>query len=745
MPGFCQMSRPLFALCLCVASVVASTNAQEMWISSGGLSDTIHTRSIEIVADPIRGSTISHLNDVEAGAIYAGKKTEVVFLRSITANLATNNTRQLLSGVAGLNIWESDAAGVQLGIGGRGLSPNRSSNFTVRQNGYDISADPLGYPESYYTPPAEALDKVEVVRGAGSLRYGTQFGGMVNFVFRDVTPGTPLEADASLSGGSFGFASAFARVAAKVQDFSITSFYQGKRSDGWRPNSEFTMHTAYVATKYSVAENLSLKADYTLMRYDAHQPGGLTDAMFAANPAQSVRARNWFRVNWNLFSLTADYIIDHRTSLRTTVFGNLSARDAVGDLSRISMADLGTERTVITGEFNNIGMESTVTSDVQIGQETSTFVTGVRLFSGTTTQLQGNGSAKSDADFTFLNPDNLEGSSYIFPNKNAAVFVESLFKINPYFSITPGARLEYISTKAEGWYRSTLKDFAGNVVNDTRVTENKINQRAVGLLGLGIQYTVAPSLSIYANISQNYRSITFSDLRINNPNLKIDPTIHDERGFTIDAGIRGSAMDALQINGSVFYLRYNDKIGEILRVEDSVLFVPIRYRTNVSDAYTAGVELVADLALTKAAGLPTSLPDIHVLVNATMMDGKYVNTQNSSIMDKKVELVPSYIVRSTLRATYKGFAASLMMSAVGQQFTDATNATFTANAVNGIIPAYRVLDLTLKYSHSWWGVDASINNLLNSSYYTRRADSYPGPGIIPAEPLSVFITLRGRF
>ena len=70
---------------------------------------------------------------------------------------------------------------LQLSIGGRGLDPNRTASFNTRQNGYDISADVLGYPESYYTPPAEALGEIQIVRGAASLQYGTQFGGLINF------------------------------------------------------------------------------------------------------------------------------------------------------------------------------------------------------------------------------------------------------------------------------------------------------------------------------------------------------------------------------------------------------------------------------------------------------------------------------------------------------------------------------------------------------------------------------------
>jgi Fe(3+) dicitrate transport protein len=51
---------------------------------------------------------------------------------------------------------------LQLSIGGRGLDPNRTSNFNTRQNGYDISADVLGYPESYYATPTEALEEIQL-------------------------------------------------------------------------------------------------------------------------------------------------------------------------------------------------------------------------------------------------------------------------------------------------------------------------------------------------------------------------------------------------------------------------------------------------------------------------------------------------------------------------------------------------------------------------------------------------------
>ena len=118
---------------------------------------------------------IRQLRAVEDGGLYVGKKTEVINIDKLVSNKAGNNARQAFAKVPSLNIWESDNAGLQLDIGGRGLSPNRSANFNTRQNGYDMSADALGYPESYYNPPLEAVQQIEVVRGAGALQYGSQF------------------------------------------------------------------------------------------------------------------------------------------------------------------------------------------------------------------------------------------------------------------------------------------------------------------------------------------------------------------------------------------------------------------------------------------------------------------------------------------------------------------------------------------------------------------------------------------
>ena len=60
---------------------------------------------------------IIRLKDVDGAGIYAGKKSEVIILKDLTVNTATNNSRQIYSKIAGLNIYENDGgAGIQLAI-----------------------------------------------------------------------------------------------------------------------------------------------------------------------------------------------------------------------------------------------------------------------------------------------------------------------------------------------------------------------------------------------------------------------------------------------------------------------------------------------------------------------------------------------------------------------------------------------------------------------------------------------------
>jgi Fe(3+) dicitrate transport protein len=519
-------------------------------------------------------------------------------------------------------------------------------------------------------------------------------------------------------------------------------YYNYKRGDGYRPNANFDFHNAYASFDVALTEKLSVNIDYTKMNYIAQQPGGLTDKLFEDDPRQSLRARNWFQVDWNLLAVNATYRFNAQTQLNVRNFGLLAQRQSLGNLEPINVADFGDNRTLIGGEFKNVGSETRLIHRYKIRKQNSAFVAGVRFYRGITTARQGDGNDQSGPDFYFLNPDDLENSDYQFPNYNYAAFIENIFELSPKFSITPGLRFENIQTFSEGFYKREAKDNAGNIVAVTTTEKNISRKRSFIIAGIGISYKPTEIVEMYGNISQNYRAINFSDLRIVNPNIVIDPNIQDEKGFTADLGIRNSKANKLSYEATVFYLSYKGKIGQVLRANEPPLYNDYRFRGNISDARIIGIEAFAEYTLSEKG---EHKPLWTAFVNTSVTNARYINSEDTSIDGNQVEQVPPFIFRSGTTFKIQSLSFSAQYSYSAKHFSDASNAPRTATAVEGIIPAYNVVDVSATYTYKKITFEASCNNVLNEKYFTRRADSYPGPGIIPADGRGFYLTLMGRF
>jgi Fe(3+) dicitrate transport protein len=684
----------------------------------------------------------SRLRGVENMGIYEGKKSEVINPEQLVANLSTNNARQIYARVAGLNIWENEGGGLQLSIGGRGLDPNRTSNFNVRQNGHDISADALGYPESYYTPPIEAVGRIQIVRGAASLQYGTQFGGLINFVMRKPVPDSKLELTARQTLGSFGFYNTFTSVSGTVGKLSYYTFFQYKKADGWRRNSNFQNYTFYSDIDYQVSEKTSIGIDVTHMNYLAQQPGGLSDAMFISDPRQTNRERNWFDVGWNMLAVHFDHKFNQNEAFNLRLFGLSAHRNSVGFRpNRVATIDDNGERDLITGKFNNWGTEARYLKRYTIAKSQAVLLVGARYYQGHNHSLQGVGSTGKDADFSFVEPERFTTYDYRFPNRNVSLFAENILYITDKLSITPGVRFEYISTKADGFYGNIQKDLAGNIITISKTDEFRKNNRKFVLAGVGISYTPETHLEIYGNISQNYRSITFSDMRISNPSSVIDPNLRDEKGFSIDLGFRSKETTVYNYDVSMFYLNYNNRIGEVQFYDESNRV--LRLRSNVGQAIIAGLESYAEVDVVRLFDAEAKNYTLVPFANVAVIKSEYHKSKIPGVEGNKVEFVPDVNLKSGLRVGYRKLKASFQFTYLTDQYTDATNATDGGiSSVVGIIPSYKIMDLSLSYEFKKLKFEGNINNLGNQMYYTRRATGYPGPGILPSDGRGFYLTLQ---
>jgi Fe(3+) dicitrate transport protein len=707
---------------------------------------------VVIVAKKKEDYALTTLKPVEGTHIYAGRKTEVVNLDLIQGNKASNNPRQVFSKVAGLNIYDSNDGGLQLNIGGRGLDPNRTANFNTRQNDYDISADVLGYPESYYTPSTEALEKIQIIRGAASLQYGTQFGGLINFITKSPVKNKPIEFITRNTLGSYGTYSNFTSLSGTVKKLGYYVYYNGKTGNGFRPNSEYDSDNYFVHLDYQFNDKTDVAFEISSLNYLAHQPGGLSDVQFLEDPTQSYLERNWFDVDWKLYNFKFNYNFNDVSKLTLSLFALDASRKAVGfrgNPNQVSPNLFSTnadeidedgnyvfERDLLVGNFNNYGAEARFLSSYTIGDKKQYYLLGAKIYNANNNQRQGAGSKGTDADFNFIDaPEYPNQNDFDFPNFNASIFGEHIFNVNEHLSLIPGFRFEHIKTESEGSYY--------DATTDVFIEDNNLFVRNFVLLGLGVSYKPNTVFELYGNVSQNYRSVTFSDIRTVNPSFIIDESITDEKGFTADLGIRGRMGKAFSYDANIFALYYNNRIGQVLN--DRAQWV----RKNTGTALIYGLESLLQWNIKETYFKDNNTIKFDVFSNLAITESVYLKSDEVNVAGNEVEYIPRFNLKTGVSFGWKNLLSSLQYTYVSEQFTDVTNSPYDPeNNVNviGAIPSYDILDLSLSYKFSSnFRLESGINNLLDNSYFTRRATGYPGPGIIPATPRNYYATLEIKF
>ncbi len=745
----------LTAAGLCFINVLAYSQAQPRVFHDDSTKPvTKYLNDITIVGRYSR-SDIQQMPEIVGTSIYAGKKNALIVLDNVNGNVVTNTMRQVVAKIPGIQIWESDGSGIQIGIAARGLSPNRSWEFNVRQNGYDIAADPYGYPEAYYNPQLQAVQRIEVVRGQGSLQYGPQFGGLVNYILRNGSEiNKPFEFESQQTTGSNGLFNSYNALGGETKRYHYYAFFDHRNADGYRQNSRYYTNSGFGTFTYRVTNKFSLSAEIMRNNIRSQQPGGLTDAQLKQDIRQSFRSRNWFDITWTTAALIGNYQFNDHAKLNIKLFAVHGDRNSVGFMpsAGILVSDSinpGTgvynPRNLNTDNYRNYGLELRYLGDFSIGKSTSTLSAGGRLYQGATYRYAADGKGTTGTAYTMTLRDGIWTRDIDFNTVNAALHAENIFRFGEKekLLLIPGFRYEYITGKASG-----RNGFSGGT--EIRL-QNQQRSRGFILVGIGTEYHLTKGTELYGNFTQAYRPVQFADLTAPPTTDVIDENLRDARGYNADLGYRGKISNYLFFDVSGYYLRYNNRIGVVLQQRTDGSFY--NYRTNVGSSNSKGIESIVEFNPVKAFLPKSKWGDISFFISYGYTDARYGNfkviTKNSSsqlvetnLKNKKVENAPEQLVRGGLTYTYKGFSLTAQLSYAGAAFADANNTVAaSANGQNGLIPAYTVADLTATYRFSrQLHIKAGINNLGNEKYFTRRAGGYPGPGALPADGRSFFLS-----
>ena len=706
--------------------------------------DTLPLKYLSEITIVGRGSKSDYqqMPEIVGTNIYAGKKSTLIVLDNVQGNVVTNTMRQVLAKVPGIHIWESDPSGIQIGIAARGLSPNRSWEFNVRQNGYDIAADPFGYPEAYYNPQLQAVQRIEVVRGQGSLQYGAQFGGLINYILRNGSEiNKKLEFETQQTVGSRALFNSYNAIGGKTDKLHYYSFFDHRNGDGWRQNSKYFTNAGFGTVTYSLSPRLSLTAEVMHSHIRSQQAGGLTDSLLYIDAQKSLRGRNWFDIKWTNPALTAQYQINAHFRWTTKLFATIGDRNSVGFTQSITVKDSinaatrdYNNRVLNIDQYRNYGLESRMITDYILGKMNNTISGGVRLYTGTThRKADGKGTSGTDYDMTVIGnyPRDIE-----FESKNAAAFAENIFRISDKLLIIPGVRYEWLEGSASG--RNGYSSNGSEII-----LQNISRSRGFLLLGTGAEYHVSKTTEIYANYTEAYRPIQFANLQAPPTTDIVDPDLKDAKGYNIDLGYRGKIKNFLQFDVSGFYLQYNNRVGTITPAGANYRLI-----TNVGNSTSKGFEGYAEINLLKAFNTVVRNSNLVVFGTYSYIDARYSGDhKDAATKGKKVENAPGNIFRGGVSVGYKDFLLTGQLSYVGETYSDANNTLKpSANGQNGLIPSYTVTDLTATYKFSkGFNIKAGINNLFDERYFTRRAGGYPGPGALPGDGRTAFLSIGAKF
>lgn len=171
-------------------------------------------------------------------------------------------------GVTGFGVSNGSAG--QITIRGVGSSP--TTGVLILIDGHPQFMGIFGHPlsDSYV---ASDVEQVEVIRGPGSVLYGSNaMGGVINIITKKQNK-EGLNGNARVMYGSYNTQKYMASSGYKKDKLSVFASVNHDQTDGHRDNSDFKINNGYLKTTYELSKNLFATADFSLAGFKASDPG----------------------------------------------------------------------------------------------------------------------------------------------------------------------------------------------------------------------------------------------------------------------------------------------------------------------------------------------------------------------------------------------------------------------------------------------------------------------------------------
>jgi Fe(3+) dicitrate transport protein len=674
---------------------------------------------------------------------------EVVSQREILARVPTSGN-EVLRSVAGIHVQEEEGLGLRANIGVRGLNPDRSRSVLILEDGVPVSLNPYGEPEMYYSPPIDRMERIEVVKGSGSIMFGPQtIGGVINYVTPSA-PATP-QGRVTVEGGTGSMFRALATYGGTWDNVGANvSLLHRRVGDIAGLFADVTDVTGKVGFGMGTKSRLGVK----LSVYDEQSNStyvGLTEAMFAADPYQHPAPDDRLDIRRYAASATHDYQLSSNATLRTLAFGYTTSRNWSRQNYAYVNGGTGVQLQPSTGNRNRSfevwGVEPRLQWNHAVGGIRSETDAGVRA------QREWAEDAHVDGSYATARSGNVRDYEERFGTAFSA-FVQNRFFLTPEVQLTPGVRVERYS-----YERNILRTrvrrqnpVTGAVTRQVEDVDIRSGDDLFEVVpGIGLTVNPGSGLNLFAGVHRGFSpprvkdALVYSDATVAvgaDPGEIVSLSLDAERSVNVELGGRSEIRPGVALEATGFLLDFSNQIIPPSLSAGSVAQAQL---ANQGETRHIGVETSLWVDWGVLAALPVSVTTElkHTYVDATFSaDRLMVNGRDTvNVRGNRLPYAPEHLLVAGVGVErVGGFMVRVDGVRVGDQFTDNfETVTPIPNGRTGLIPAYTVWNLSGSLQLPA-GVTAfgSVKNLFDETYVASRRPE----GIRPGLPRLLQIGLR---
>jgi len=600
------------------------------------------------------------------------------------------NFAEALRKVAGVSIRNEEGFGLRPNISIRGSNPTRSRKVLLLEDGIPLSYAPYGDNSSYYHPPIERFESVEVLKGSGQIEYGpVTVAGVVNYI----TPNPAEKRTFSLKtiGGNRDYFNGSAGFSDTFGNTGVILNYTRKQGEGSRENlrSGVNDFSAKVIQTINSSNVLTLKYSH----FDESSQltySGLTEAEFAADPRQNLFLNDDLEFFREGVSAAHTAVLTPNASLTTNFYTSYFSRDwwrqssnsgqrpnrLNSDPDCLSIADLSTTcgNQGTPRDFRTFGFEPRFNVQFNVGDVRNDLNTGFRVHYETQNRRKWNGFTPNARE---------EGSEITERNLRNSIafstFIQNRF-IWKDLSFTPGLRVENVR-----YERSNLLNGANAKTELTQL-----------IPGFGIAYNAFGNTTLFAGVHRGFAPPSTSDILTNSGGV-VD--LDAELSWNYEVGIRTRPLEGVSIDATFFRNDYENQI-----VSASVAGGSGSTRTNGGETLQQGFEFNSRFASSQI--FKTDYNIYFQTAYTFLADAEFQSVRFSgvngfgdvSITGNRLPYAPKHLATSSLGFSYRDFNGFIENVFVGSQFTDDLN---TVNAIpngqRGLIGSQMYFNATANY------------------------------------------------